>query len=269
MNPPDTLVCKPTSWFLTRAVVMLAMFGGLAFYFHFDATTGYPRKNAVYYLHKTFQDAGDRFLKSDLTADEWNTYAAGQTVALPDDPTILPPEVRPGMKWPEILRDARQMKEKSWNKLWEAYSADWPHWNMDATPPDHPYDAGKIREQWIVGAICAAISLASAFILLRTLRRRIAIDHEAIYAPDGRRVPFARLIRLDLRKWHTKGLAFADYRNEDGSGGRIRLDGMTYGGFAKEDGEPAERLMKRLRGNFSGELIDYAPAASEPADPAE
>jgi hypothetical protein len=261
MSSSASIVCKPTSWFLLRALAMLLMSGGLAFYFYFDATTGYPRKNAVYYLHKTFQDAGDRFLKSDLLAEEWRAYAARQTVALPDDATILPPEVQPGMKWPEILQDASQLRNQTWNKLWETYTAAWPHWNMDATPPEHPYDAGKIREQWIVGALCAAFALGSAFVLARTLRRRMAVDGDTLLAPDGRRIPFARLIRLDLRKWPTKGLAFVDFKNEDGTGGRIRLDGMTYGGFNKQDGEPAERLMRRLRERFSGELIEYVTTA--------
>ena len=116
MSSSDSIVCKPTSWFLLRALAMLLMSGSLAFYFYFDATTGYPRKNAVYYLHKTFQDAGDRFLKSDLLSDEWRAYAARQTVALPDDPSILPPEVQPGMKWPEILQDASQLRNQTWNK---------------------------------------------------------------------------------------------------------------------------------------------------------
>ena len=32
---------------------------------------------------------------------------------------------------------------------------------------------------------------------------------------------------------------------------------MSYGGFQKEDGEPAEALMRRVRENFHGELIEY------------
>ena len=46
----------------------------------------------------------------------------------------------------------------------------------------------------------------------------------------------------------------------------MRIDGLTYGGFRKEDGEPAEKLMERLVANFSGELIDYAEGGDDPAD---
>jgi hypothetical protein len=67
-----------------------------------------------------------------------------------------------------------------------------------------------------------------------------------------------------LRKWASKGLAFIDYEDESGQG-RIRIDGLTYGGFNLAQDEPAERLMKLIRSKFSGEIVDYA-VASEPAD---
>jgi hypothetical protein len=69
---------------------------------------------------------------------------------------------------------------------------------------------------------------------------------------------------LDLRKWETKGLAFIDYDGPSGKG-RLRIDGLTYGGFKKEQGEPAERLMRHIRARFSGEVLEYAPVMSDPA----
>ena len=75
-------------------------------------------------------------------------------------------------------------------------------------------------------------------------------------------MPYADLKILDLRKWETKGLAFIDYDGESGKG-RIRIDGLTYGGFKKEDDEPAERLMRHIRSRFSGEILEYAPLVPE------
>ena len=53
------------------------------------------------------------------------------------------------------------------------------------------------------------------------------------------------------------------------SAGR-EIDGLTYGGFKAEHGEPAERLIRRLKASFSGELIDFEelPAAAKAGDPA-
>jgi hypothetical protein len=106
--------------------------------------------------------------------------------------------------------------------------------------------------------ICLALSLAALFFLLRTMGRSIRADGDSLTSPAGKRVPYRDLRTLDLRKWDTKGLAFLDYESESGKG-RIRLDGLTYGGFKKEDGEPAESLMRRIRANFSGEILEYAP----------
>jgi len=51
----------------------------------------------------------------------------------------------------------------------------------------------------------------------------------------------------------------------DGAGGerKIRIDGLTYGGFKLEDDEPAENLMRALKAKFSGEIIDYEAEEEE------
>jgi hypothetical protein len=110
------------------------------------------------------------------------------------------------------------------------------------------------------------LSLTAGFILIRTLWRTISVDGQAITTQQGKRVPFGDLKKLDLRKWETKGLAFIDYEGASGKG-RIRVDGLTYGGFKKDQNEPAERLMKQIRSHFSGEIIEYTSSTeSAPAD---
>jgi len=271
MSETEKIVCKPTPWFLFRAAIMLLMFGVFAFLFYRDGLIGYRHKNASYFLRATFEEAANQLQAKSrsglISPGEWRAFAEHQTVKLPADASILPPEVPPGMKWPEPLHDLVALREKQWQHLWRDYSAAWPAWSMDAEPPHEPYDAGKIREQWIVCAICLALSLIAAFFLIRTKLRSIAVDDDALYYFGGKRIPFAAMTRLDLRKWDTKGLAFIDYTGPAGSG-RVRLDGLTYGGFKKDQDEPAEALMKRLRSRFSGELIEYAPLSEAEQDPA-
>jgi hypothetical protein len=134
-------------------------------------------------------------------------------------------------------------------------------WNRK--PPEKWHDAGSIREQWIVGHVLMALAAATVFVLIRTLRRTMVLDGDTIITQDGRRVAIAALTQLDLRKWFTKGLAFAEYQLESGKKGRIRIDGMTYGGFQKEKGEPAEQWMTQLRAQFRGEIIEYAQEETE------
>lgn len=57
--------------------------------------------------------------------------------------------------------------------------------------------------------------------------------------------------------FETKGLAFAYARTPSGGERKLRIDGLTYGGFKPEQGEPAEQLMRALRENFTGEVIEY------------
>jgi hypothetical protein len=264
-SAPDSIVCKPTPWFIFRALVLLAMFGVFAVLFYIDGSSGYRRKNEVFFLHRAFEQASKEFsqLNSEgaLTPNEWKSHAASRSVDMPEDRSILPATVSLPMPWPEILHDFDRMRPLDWKKLWLEYSK---IRGFDADPPEQPYDARKIGEQWVVFCICLALSSAALFILLRTLRRTISVDGEAIVTQQGKRVSFADLKKLDLRKWETKGLAFIDYEGPSGKG-RIRLDGLTYGGFKKEQGEPAERLMRHIRARFSGEVLEYAPLMAEPA----
>jgi len=259
MNVTEPIICKPTPWFLFRALVMLLMFGVFSVLFYIDGSTGYRKKNEVFYLYKTFQSANEEFsqMNSDgkLTPEAWKTHAQKQSVRFPDDRAILPATLKLPMPWPEILQDFEKMKPLQWNKLWLEYSKER---GFPASPSEEPYDSRKIGEQWVVFWICLTLTAAATFILLRTLGRSISVDENGITTQQGRRVPYTDLKTLDLRKWETKGLAFLDYDGNSGRG-RIRIDGLTYGGFKMEDDEPAERLMRAIRSRFSGEILEYAP----------
>ncbi len=263
MTSAETIVCKPTPWFISRAVVMLLMFGVFATLFYIDGSTGYRKKNETFYLHKAFQQANTEFSQQNssgsLTADDWKKFAAAQTVRFPEDRSVLPASLKLPMPWPEILHDFEKMKPLQWNILWREYTKER---GLNASPPEEAYTAQKIQEQWIVFGICLLLAALAAFFLIRTLRRSISVDGEAVTTQQGRRVPFADLKTLDLRKWDTKGLAFIDFDGPSGKG-RIRVDGMTYGGYKKENDEPAERLMRHIRERFSGEIIEYAAVSTE------
>lgn len=262
MNASETIVCKPTPWFFLRAVVMLLMFGVFAVLFYIDGSTGYRKKNESYFLQKTFQSASEEFSKMNssgtLTAEEWKRHAEKQNVAFPEDRSVLPEHLQLPMPWPEILHDHARMKSEQANHLWQEYSRE--H-QMDSNT-EHPYTAGQIREQWIVFAISSVLALTAAFFLLRTLRRSISADAEAVTTQEGKRIPYTDLKTLDLRKWETKGLALISYDGESGRG-TIRIDGLTYGGFKKENDEPAERLLRQIRARFSGEIIEYAAVTDD------
>ena len=258
MTQSETIVCKPTSWFLLRAAAMLAMFSVFAVMFFLDGSTGYRKKNQTFYLNQTFRLASEEFKKMNdkgtLTPAEWKNYAQSQSVAFPKDASLLPADLTQPMPWPAILQDYDRMKPLNWNLLWKDYTSE-KGLNIEA--PEEPFSAQKIREQWIVMYFCLTFVAITAFFLIRTLGRSIQADGEGITTQAGIRIPYAEMKRLDLRKWDTKGLGFIDFEGVSGKG-KARIDGMTYGGFKKEQGEPAEQLMQAIRSHFSGEIIEYA-----------
>jgi hypothetical protein len=263
MSSPESILLKPTPWFLLRAAVMVLMFGTFSVLFYIDGSTGYRKKNENFYLHKAFQTANGEFVKmrasGSLTAEQWKKFAEKQSVAVPEDRSVMPATTPLPLPWPAILHDFERMKPEQWNILWREYTKGL---GLDASPPEEPYTASQIRDQWIVFWICLALTFIALFFLFRTVRRSISVDGESVTTQTGKRVPFGDLKTLDLRKWETKGLAFIDYDGASGKG-RIRIDGLTYGGFKKENDEPAERLMRQIRSRFSGEIIEYSTISSE------
>ena len=251
---------------------MVLMFGVFAVLFYRDGSTGYREKNLSYYSWQGIKAASDEFpaKQAELGDDGWRRYAATKEFALPEDRSILPDGTPERIPWPDMLADAETMRSAQANPrklLFEPYMEEA---DLKKAPPEQAYDAGKIREQWIVFGICVVLALGALFVLLRTLGRKMALEGDRFQPAGGAAVEVKDLVRLDLRKWGTKGLAYAWAAAEGGKERKIRIDGLTYGGFKKDQGEPAERLMEGLKARFSGELIEYRDEAEEaleaPAD---
>lgn len=259
----EKIVCKPTQWFLWRVLAMLLMFTVFAVLFLQDGIYGYRDKNLHYFVHKTFVQAGTEFqdkqAEGALSEADWKAYAGVQTCLFPENGAeILPKDADLKMPWPAALVDgyaimAEKGGQNGANKLWEDYTAE-RGWDVEAA--DHPMEANKITEQFIAAAVAFALILGTLFILIRTIRRTIEADAEFLYTQDGRRIAYADMVRVDKRKWDTKGLALV-YYEEGGEEKKAKIDGMVYGQFKEEDGAPAERLFSRVMENFKGEVLEY------------
>lgn len=245
------------------------MFLFLGGWFFKDAAVGYRDKNEIYLTEKNFSRASAAFEAQSktgtLTPESWKAYAEKQPVVFDEDPALLPKDLVQPKPWPAELHDHALMS-KGPTAAWIAFSGR-VGWSDKA--PEKLMDQRTINEQWYFAYGLTALSIYTLFILLRTMRRSIRVDDEKTITQEGKHIPHSTLTQLDLRKWMTKGLAFANYTLSDGSSGKIRFDGMTYGGFKKEEGEPGEQMMQLVRKHFTGELIEYAPEEDEESSETE
>ncbi len=259
----DELKCKPTKWFFWRALAILVMFGVFFVLFLQDGLTGYRAKNLQFYLYENFKSAGLQFQKmqqeSDISESDWKQHALSQECIFPEDAsTILPKDTQLPMSWPESIAGSYDLMSSKGGqngaiKLWEKYAAE-RKW--DSEPMDHPMDAGKIREQFYAAGVTGLLLLFTLYVLIRTSGRSISVDEEALYTQNGKRIPYADMLRIDKRNWDSKGLALI-YYDDRGSEKKAKLDGMVYGQFKEEDGAPAERLFCYLMDHFKGEVVEY------------
>lgn len=263
----DTVECKPTMWFTGRAILMALMFLGFGAYFYYDASTGYPQKNLEFFMHKAFVDAGALFDRevnlAGAAREEWQRTVQSRMVEFPPGYELPAGVDRQGTPWPAVLADYGLMAApgKGWSAAWQAYSAEMRY---PLKPVEQPYDGSKIFEQWVAGSVCMALALTALFFLVRTRGRKMALEGDTVTAA-GRMFRVGDIARLDLRRWKMKGLAHATLKPECG-GARVRLDGLTYGGFRKEDSpHNADDFMKALLGVYHGEVVDYEETAEEDA----
>ena len=274
----------PTKWFYWRALTMLLMFSVFATLFFKDGIWGYREKNLHFYVHRSFIQAGVDFQRLQneqqgndgaLTEAAWKSYAAAQKVELPDDAAdVLPRGAAHTMEWPTQLVDGFVTMDSQGGqvgalRLWEKYTAsrkdvDGKAWGID--PGEQPMSAGKIRDQFIAMAVALVIIITVLFFLIRTMRRNITVDNEALYTQDGRKILYKDMVRIDKRKWETKGVALVYYM-DGGQENKAKVDGLVYGQFKENDGAPAEKLFAKLMENFKGEVLEYVSVDDGEGDP--
>ena len=278
MSNSDELVCRPTKWFLWRGVAMALMFGVGAIFFFKDYKFGYPKKNVERYYYLAFEQAQEDFakhLEAEKDGPEWEAFALEQKVfshkgseKIEKIESIVPADTDLDTRWPDILTD------------YEVYSKTYEEGNQFAIPPgwkEFSNSGGrtwgetskiklksesKIKEQLYIFILCLVLFVTAIFFLIRVMGRSMSVNGEGFTPAGGKFIPFGAIKRIDIRKWDTKGLAYLFYE-QDGSEKKAKVDGMVYGQFKKEDGEPAQKLYERIMDNFEGELIELAPDDDE------
>ena len=124
--------------------------------------------------------------------------------------------------------------------------------------PEKPkrYTQKEVDEQlwWGIGTI--SIGLVAGIVLLLNRGKVLRCETDHWITPEGGKVCFADVVRVDTRKWDAKGLAYVWF--QQGGAGKERravIDDLKFGG--------ADRVLKRLLAGFEGELIEKVPDERE------
>lgn len=243
-NRLKKIICTPQGWFIWRASMMALLFLGFGSYFCYDAIFGYPEKNKIYFTYQVFEKAGEQFAQYSMEdrAGDWANYAQNQVIeAQPLYAGVV------STPWPKELGDIVLMKS-GWNKAWLSYTE---RTRQAVTPPEKPYDEGKIFEQWMAAGICGVLCLTALFFLFRTLNRRMIWESGILWL-QGEKIAIKDIILLDMRSWKLKGIATVRTSSR-----KYRIDGLTYGGFSTENTQNAQQLMDALLSEYEGEVMDY------------
>ena len=251
-TPP--IICRPTRDTFVRFAVVLVAFFGFGLYFFYDGSVGYRKANEVYFSYQAFARLGAEASKG----FPWGSGAAAQPLIeaeqvdgelMVEGKYPLPKECAATQSTPPEAADWAAM-HKSWADCWTAYTA---RMHFPVKPAEHAFDTAAIREQWLAGGVCMLVSACIIYLMLRTRRRTMALEGDLVTAA-GQQFRVADITRLDLRQWGKgfKGIAYATV-----NGRKIRMDGMTYGGFDPAAGQPAEALMQALLAQYRGEILEY------------
>lgn len=258
----ESLICRPTRDTFVRFGIVLLAFFGFGLYFFYDGAVGYRKANEVYFSYQAFAELGskasaitpweaDQMSRPLITAEQVDgEWMVEGKYPLPKDCTAV-------LSTPPEAADSAAMA-RSWADCWTAYTA---RMHFPVKPAEHAYDTAAIREQWLAGSVCMLISAVIVFLMLRTRGRVMALEGDQVTAA-GQQFSISDISRLDLRQWGKgyKGVAYATVNDR-----KVRMDGMTYGGFDPDNGQPAEQFMQALLARYKGEILEYEQKDSQKA----
>lgn len=102
-----------------------------------------------------------------------------------------------------------KFKKEDQLENWTVYASE--HGWSD-TPPHKFYESSDIAGQYFFGGLGLLVGSVGLVFWLMQKGRLIRTDEQAVYTPDGVRVPFEEITGMDRRKWEAKGLATVHYR---------------------------------------------------------
>jgi len=163
---------------------------------------------------------------------------------------------RSNERWTAHENLVKQGKDEEWPAY--AASRGW----TDKVPEKY-FDRDHIVGQFVWGGLMTFGGLLLLAYWASQKGRVIKTDSEAVYAPDGQRVPFDAIVGLGKKNWDKKGLAIVRYE-VDGKKGQFTLDDYKF------EQDPTQAIFKEIEDKLLAESAEEegssdAPAPEEPA----
>lgn len=227
--PDTTLICRVTRWYFRRMGMLAGLLFVFGLVFLYDGLHGYPKSVALAkkkeWFTTSFLPTFDK-AKQEGRLDQWIAEAKAQ--GLPTGVEGEPPR-------------------------WVSYAAQ-NNWEEDPKL----YSDREIAEQFWCAYGCFFGTLITGVVLIMNARKELRAEADHWITPEGTRVAFADVFRIDKRKWEHKGLAYAWHRTAAGAEKRAVIDDLKFGG--------ADQVLERMLSRFNGELIEKVSAAEPSAE---
>jgi hypothetical protein len=231
-DPAEPIICRVTRWYFRRMGMLAGLLLVFGLVFLYDGMRGYPKSVELAKKKEWFTT---EFLPSFDSAkkegrlEQW--IADAKSKGLPTGQEGEPPR-------------------------WVSYAAQ-NGWEEDPKL----YSQREIDEQFWFAYGCMAGALITVAVLLKNRGKVLRGESDHWVTPEGVKILYSDVFRVDKRKWEHKGLAYAWHRSE-GSEKRAVIDDLKFGG--------ADKVLERLLVRFSGELIEKVSApADDGGAPAE
>ncbi|MDB9741686.1 hypothetical protein OAB00_02405 [Akkermansiaceae bacterium] len=294
VQAPDSITCKVTSWFVIRAAFSAVLFLFFAGYFYYDGTVGYCKENENFYQYGAKTQVKEYFLKANrisenkdstslssenpaATNQSWQQYMAQNTVKLYDKRDVVSPEslvtdtegcFREGFTYPIAFLpeyansyDALLANPAYADEIWAKHAAEN---DLDVTVSEFFKPLSDIKSQihWAIGS--AALGGIALLFLARNSFRTMQVTEEYYKAPNGKKILFTDITKIDKRKWRTKGKALITFKDESGEEKSAKIDGFLYGQFDESKPNNAEALYQWVESRASSaDIIDYQDEEDE------